>query len=81
MDWGCGITFDIFTHVLAQVYFFCFFNTLLIIMTIFIKQNIHGGDLEDGYNVVAEKIKKQFYKSTLLKVDHYKFHLNGARFS
>ena len=50
-------------------------------MTIFIKQNIHGGDLEDRYNVVAEKIKKQFYKSMLLKVDHYKFCLNGARFS
>ena len=27
-------------------------------MTIFIKQNIHGGDLEDGYNVVAERIKE-----------------------
>ena len=50
-------------------------------MTIFIKQNIHGGDLEDGYNVAAEKKKKkQFYKSTLLKVDCYKFCLNGARF-
>ena len=33
-------------------------------MTIFIKQSIHGGDLEDGHNIVAEKIKKQFYKST-----------------
>ena len=50
-------------------------------MIIFIKQNIHGGDLEDGYNVAAEKIKKQFYKSMLLKVDRYKFCLNGARFS
>ena len=28
-------------------------------MTIFIKQNIHGGDLEDGYNVVAEKKNKE----------------------
>ena len=30
----------------------------------FIKQNIHGGDLEDGHNVMAEKkIKEQFIKA------------------
>ena len=27
-------------------------------MTIFIKQNIHGGDLVDGYNVATEKNKE-----------------------
>ena len=70
---GLGLwhNFWYFYPCFAQVYIF-----LLIIMTIFIKQDIHGGDLQDGYNVVAEKIKKQFYKSMLLKVDHYKFCLN-----
>ena len=34
----CGITFDIFTHVLAQVCFFLFFFLFISFTTIFLKQ-------------------------------------------
>ena len=49
MDLGCGITFDIFTHVLHGS-----FEILLIHIARYIK--IHNGALDEGYNVVrAEK--------------------------
>ena len=57
---GCGITFDIFTHGKPQV---SFLFTLFYNLQTKEKKNIHANDLGDGYNVAAEKINSNFYKS------------------
>ena len=44
---GCGITFDIFTHVLHGLIFFFF-----LILLRYTKKKIHDDDHDDGYNVV-----------------------------
>ena len=46
----CGITFDIFTHVLARV---CFF-VVYFIYTLRTSSEVHNDDLEDGYKVAPK---------------------------
>ena len=50
----CGITFGIFTHVLHGSRFF-FINLLIYL---YIKRNIHYGNLEEGYNVIRSETKR-----------------------
>ena len=47
MDWGCGITLDIFTHVLHRSIFFALF----FFATTLQKRKCTYDDLVDGYNV------------------------------
>ena len=49
---GCGITFDIFTHVLHRSFFFFFFFA-----TIVQKRKCTYDDLVDGYNVAHLQYK------------------------
>ena len=46
MDLGCGITFDIFTHVSYTGRFKIYYN-------IHTKKEIQVDDLDEGYNVVT----------------------------
>ena len=53
MDLGCGITFDIFTHVFTRVVFF-----FKIYYNIHTKKEIQVDDLDEGYNVVELQNKR-----------------------
>ena len=48
---GCGITFDIFTHVLCGSFLSLIFY--FIIYNIKKRKKIHGDDLDGGYKVVS----------------------------
>ena len=54
MDLGCGITFDIFTHVYTRVVL-----KFIIIYTHKEEKKVHCDDLEDGYNVVKLQRKNK----------------------
>ena len=53
---GCGITFDILPMFYTGQYFYIFSINLLIYL--YIKRNIHYGDLGEGYNVIRSEMKK-----------------------
>ena len=62
MDLGCGITFDIFTHVFTRVILKIYYN----IYTQRKKKKVHCDDLEDGYNVIKlqQKNKREQHLSS-----------------
>ena len=49
MDLGCGITFDIFTHVFTRVVVLNLLNK---------KKEIQYDDLDEGYNVDVKMVYK-----------------------
>ena len=53
MDLGCGITFDIFTHVFTRVVVFRFITYIYKKRE---KKKNTCDDLEDGYNVELKRI-------------------------
>ena len=55
MDLGCGISFDIFTHVSYTGLFKIYYN----IYTQRNEKKVHFDDLEDGYNVVKLQRKNK----------------------
>ena len=55
--WGCGITFDIFTHGKPWIFFFVLFYKMI---TLHKRKYIHCGNLGEGYNVASESKKRQF---------------------
>ena len=57
MDLGCGITFDIFTHVFTRVVFF--FKFIIIYIHKEREKKKHCDNLEDGYNVVKLQRKNK----------------------
>ena len=58
MDLGCGITFDIFTHVFTRV-----------VLNLLIKKNIQVDDLDEGYNVVTSYKKNTWKQSVKINRD------------
>ena len=66
MDLGCGITFDIFTHVLHGSLFFVFINIITYI------DKIHLDNHEEGYKVIRS-VKEMI---SLYKINHYTLSLD-----
>ena len=56
MNLGCGITFDIFTHVFTRV----ILKFIIIYTHKERKKKVHRDDLEDGYNVVKLQRKNKW---------------------
>ena len=52
MDLGCGITFDIFTHVFTRV---------VVNLLKYKKKNIQVDDLDEGYNVELKRMFMQLF--------------------